>query len=174
MELTLNMTMSLNGIAARDNDSTDIFQRGEWGMFVEMARQAGAIIWGRRTHEVVRGYGAEALNLFDGIGRVVVSHDPNFELEPGWQVATSPQAALALLEAAGHERALLGGGAKLNSSFAEAGLIDVFVMFVESVIVGKGVPVFAPELGDVRLDLIEVTQVDKDLAQLRYSARREG
>jgi hypothetical protein len=77
MKVTLNMTMLLNGVAARDNDSTDIFQRGEWGMVIDMARQTGALIWGRRTHEAVRRYSEEALAAFDGLGRIVVSHDPN-------------------------------------------------------------------------------------------------
>jgi hypothetical protein len=64
MHVTLNMTTSLNGVAARENDSTDIFQRGEWVMFMEMARKSGALIWGRRVHEVVRGYGVQALAAF--------------------------------------------------------------------------------------------------------------
>ncbi|HEY8870819.1 MAG TPA: hypothetical protein VIM30_15720 [Candidatus Limnocylindrales bacterium] len=43
MDVTLIMTTSLNGVAARQNDTTDIFQRDEWPMFIEMARQTGAL-----------------------------------------------------------------------------------------------------------------------------------
>jgi dihydrofolate reductase len=174
MTLTLNMTTSLNGIAARENDSTDIFQRGEWAMFMDMARETGAMIWGRRTHEVVRGYGEQALAAFDGLYRIVVSHDASLHLETGWNVATSPQAAVAQLKAAGHEQALLGGGGTLNTSFVQDGLVDEIVIFMESVVVGKGIPVFSTDVLDLRLDLVDLTRVDNELAQLRYTVRRDA
>jgi dihydrofolate reductase len=174
MQVTLNMTTSLNSLAARDNDSTDIFQRAEYPMFIELARQKGALVWGRRVHEVVRGYGPQAFAAFDGLGRIVVSHNADFSVEPGWSVATSPKAAIAQLEAAGHQQALLGGGGTLNSSFVKAGLIDEIVIFMESVIVGRGVPAFSPAVfDDLRLDLVEAARVDKDLVKLRYAVRRE-
>lgn len=166
MKLLLNMSMSVNGMAARENDSTDFLAR-EWPLFVELARQTGALVWGRRTHELVRGYG-QALQLFDGLGRIVVSHNPHLPLEPGWHVATSPQEALDLFAEAGHEQALLGGGATLNASFVHAGLINEVIINMDSVIVGRGVPIFAPQAFEVPLHLLEMKQAGDEIVQLRY------
>jgi dihydrofolate reductase len=170
MNVVLNMTMSVNGIVADEHDSTAIFTRGEWPMFMEMARQAGALVWGRKTHEIVRSYGEGALQGFDGLTRIVVSHDPHLRLEPGWQAATSPQEAVSLLGKTGQAEAVLGGGSSLNSAFARAGLIDEVVIFMESLVAGRGVPVFSPEVLDLRLDLLEASRVDSELVRLRYKA----
>ena len=174
MNIILNMSMSLNGMAARENDSTDFLAHGEWLLFVELARQTGAIVWGRKTHEIIRSYGEQALHSFDGLVRIVISHNPHLFLEPDWQVATSPQQALALLTTLGQTQALLGGGASLNTAFARASLINEIVVNIDSVIVGCGVPLFAPETFDLRLHLLEMKQVHDEVVQLRYQVCPEA
>ena len=168
MNVILNMSMSLNGMVARENDSTDFLTHGEWLRFVELAHQTHALVWGRRTHEIVRGYGEPVLHGFDGLARIVVSRDPNFPLELGWQVATSPQQALALLTSAGQTQVLLGGGPRLNRAFACTGLINQVIIFMDSVIVGRGIPLFAPEVFDLHLHLLDLKQVHEEIVQLRY------
>jgi hypothetical protein len=51
------MAISLNGMVARENDDTDFLAHDNWEIFVELAYQVGAMIWGRKTHEIVRTYG---------------------------------------------------------------------------------------------------------------------
>ena len=171
MNVILNMSMSLNGLVARENNSTDFLTHGEWPMFVELAHQRGALMWGRKTHEIVRGYGEAVLHGFDGIVRIVISRAPNFPLEPDWQLATSPQQALALLTTLGQTQVVLGGGASLNTAFAQAGLIDQIVIFIDSVVVGRGVTIFAPEAFDLHLHLLEIKQVHDEVVQLSYQVR---
>jgi len=172
MDVILHMALSLNGMVARDNDDTDFLAPDNWTIFVELAHETGAVIWGRRTHELVRGYGAQYIRDLDGTTRVVVSGNPALDLEPGWQVAGSPEAAVALVAAASRERSLLVGGAALNTAFARAGLIDGVIVNVESVIIGRGIPLFAPETFDLPLRLREVRRVREEIAQLRYDVRR--
>ncbi|HKY54965.1 MAG TPA: dihydrofolate reductase family protein [Anaerolineales bacterium] len=174
MNVILNMSVSVNGIAARKNDSTDFLTHGEWPLLVELAQQTGAILWGRRTHEVVRAaYGEQALHAFDGLVRMVVSHNSQLALEPGWHVATSPQQAVALFTDAGQLQALLAGGPTLNTSFVRARLINEVVLFTDSVIVGRGLPLFAPEPFDLPLHLLEITQVRDEVVRSRYQVRSE-
>jgi dihydrofolate reductase len=173
MKVILSMSMSLNGIVARENNSTDFLNHGEWPLFVELARQSGALVWGRKTHEIVRSYGEQVLHGFDGLVRIVMSHDPNLLLEPGWQVATSPQQALAHLGAANQTQAVLAGGASVNTAFACAGLINEAIFNIGSVIAGCGVPLFSPETFDLPLQLIEMKQAGEEIVQLRYAVRQE-
>ena len=168
MELILHMAISLDGMVARENDDTDFLAHDNWLIFVDLAHETGAMIWGRRTHEIARGYGDQFLHDLDGLGRVVVSGDPQLILEPGWQRAASPEGAVSLLEQLGHGRALLVGGAALN----RAGLIDEVVVNVESVIVGRGIPLFAPATLDLRLRLLDVKQVRQEIVQLHYHVRK--
>jgi dihydrofolate reductase len=172
MSVVLNMTTTANGMAARSNDSTAVFERGEWPMFIELARSTGALIWGRRTHEIVRGYGPAAMAAFDGIGRIVMTHHADYWVEDGWAVATSPQEAVSKLAAAGHADALVGGGGTTNAGFLQAGLVDEAVLFVESVLLGDGVPAFASQPYEVRLSLADVEQVDPHLLKLRFGVVR--
>jgi riboflavin biosynthesis pyrimidine reductase len=172
MEVILHMAMSLDGMVARENDDTDFLAHDNWTLFVELARQTGALIWGRRTHELVRGYGASFLVDLNGLGRVVVSGDAQLALEPGWQRAASPEQAVALLEDAGHKRTLVVGGAALNTAFAQAGLVDAVILNVESVIVGHGIPLFAPAPLDLRLQLLAVQRVREEIVQLHYRVPR--
>jgi dihydrofolate reductase len=171
VDVILHMAISLDGMVARENDDTDFLAPDNWTIFVELARATGAMIWGRRTHELVRGYGASYIADLDRVERVVVSRDPELALEPGWQRVDSPERAVALLEDAGHERALLVGGAALNTAFARAGLIDEVVINVESVIVGRGIPLFAPATLDLRLHLLGVLRPREEIVQLRYCVR---
>jgi dihydrofolate reductase len=167
------MTATLNGLVARENDSTNCFTHGEWLMFTGLVHETGALIWGRRTHEIVRGYGEAVLNGFDGLTRIVVSHNQNFALEPGWQLATSPQQAFSLLATSGQTQAVLGGGASLNTAFAQEKLINEVVVFMDSVIVGRGVPMFAPAVFDLHLHLLELNKVHEEVVKLRYQVSAE-
>lgn len=169
MKVIVNMSVALNGIAARDTDTTDFLTHGEFDLFLAATREAGALAWGRRTHEVViRNYGIEVLQLFNELGRVVVSKDAGFEVQEGWKVATSPQQVLEILSADGHGQLLLGGGPTLNTSFAKAGLIDEVVFNIGSVLVGRGLPVFAPQEDDAQLTLLDMKRGGDEVVTLRY------
>jgi dihydrofolate reductase len=130
VKVILHMAISLNGMIARENYATDFLSAENWKIFVSLAYQTGAMIWGRITHEDVRTYGEQYIRDLERIQRVVVSRDTLFSVEPGWQLAASPQHALDLLTATGVEKTLLVGGASLNSAFARAALIDEVILTI--------------------------------------------
>lgn len=168
MKITLFMAISLNGIIARPDYREDFLSHFNWTSFLDCARQTGALIWGRKTHEKARKYAPQALGQMQDFRKVVVSSDAGFELEPGFELANSPQHALARLQVQGCQQATLAGGSILNSSFAREHLIDEVRMNVEAVIIGRGIPVFAPSDADLRLQLIEVQQLNEKIVQLYY------
>ena len=84
MKVVLRSAISLNGIIAREN--------------MEDIRKAGCMIWGRKTHEVVKTWGKEYLDDLKGIRIVVISSDENYEVGFGFELAHSPKEALAKLE----------------------------------------------------------------------------
>ena len=167
MRITLFMACSLNGIIARPDYREDFLSREHWDGFLACARRTGALIWGRKTHEKCRRYGPQYLDAMKGLAAIVVTTDPGFALEPGFERAASPQDAVSTLEAKGLAEATLAGGSILNASFARAGLIDQVELQIEAVIIGRGIPIVAPGDFDLRLGPATVAQVTERILQVR-------
>ncbi|MDR3687511.1 MAG: dihydrofolate reductase family protein [Coriobacteriia bacterium] len=62
----------------------------------------------------------------------------------------------------------LVGGGKLNSSLLDAGLIDEIQLFVQPVVLGGGVPLFASPNTGARLTLETTLQWPLGVVELRY------
>lgn len=172
MKVTLHMSMSVNAVIAREDDRCDFLAPENWQMLVELAHEAGAVVWGRRTHEVVRGYGGSFLTDLDGLTRIVLTSAADPQLEAGWEVARTPHEALARVAKAGGSHLLVVGGASVNSAFASAGLIDDVILNVESVIIGNGRPLFAPAEFDIPLLLAGMERVRDEIIQLHYKVKK--
>lgn len=162
------MTMSVNGITSRPDYREDFLSAANWYTFLDCVRETGALIWGRKTHEKVMSRNRKYLDEIAGIPKIVVSTQPDFFADSGFEVAASPRDAVARLSGRGHGRATLAGGSILNTAFARDRLIDEIIVNVEAVVVGKGIPLFAADDFDLRLALQEVRQIDPRIVQLRY------
>ena len=172
MRITLFMTMSLNGMTSRPDYREDFLSPANWHSFLDCTRETGALIWGRKTHEKVLTRNRKYLDEMGGIARIVVSSREAFPADAGFEHAVSPTDAVARLERRGVSRATLAGGSILNTSFVKEGLIDDLVVNVEAVAIGRGIPLFAPDDFDLRLELRQVKQIDARIVQLQYEVRR--
>jgi dihydrofolate reductase len=166
------MAISLNGIIARENNKEDFFSDDNWITFVELCSKSGCMIWGRKTYEVVRGWEKEYSESISDIKKVIISSDKNFIIKEGYIKATSPKDALNLLSKQGFKEVILSGGSRLNTSFAKEGLIDEIILNVNSIVVGKGIPLFSPEEFDLKLELMETKKIKNNLIQLRYKVEK--
>lgn len=173
MKVTLFMATSLNGMIARPDYREDFLSRQNWDSFLTCARRTGALIWGRRTHEKVRKYARQYFDTMQDLAKIVVSTEPNFSLEEGFERANSPQEAVTKIEAKGFTEATLAGGSILNGSFAKARLIDSVEVNIEAVIIGRGIPLFAVDDFDLKLDLLTMTQIGDRIVQVRYAVKNE-
>jgi dihydrofolate reductase len=172
MRVTLFESISVNGMIARPDGDTDFFSEYCWSGFAEIAREAGAMIWGRATHDLLRGW-AGARKELEGTRLVVLTRDASYAIEAGWMTAPSPEAATAALERVGCERALVVGGQTVNTAFARAGLLDEVMLFVESVVITPGMPLFSPDaVPDLKLRLREARQGSDSVLVLRYEVLR--
>ena len=66
------MATSLNGMIARPNNEEDFLSEDTWLEWLRWIREVGCVIFGRKTYEVVRGYGEESLQDLKGIKIMVV------------------------------------------------------------------------------------------------------
>jgi riboflavin biosynthesis pyrimidine reductase len=86
----------------------------------------------------------------------------------GFTHANSPENALELLEKQGFKEVIVTGGATINSEFAKRGLVDEVILSVNPVILGEGIPLFAPSDFEMKLKLIGTEKVGEDILELRY------
>ena len=168
MKVTLYMGVSINGYIAKSDGDSEWTSDEDLKGFFDHSKKAGNIIMGKNTFHAANSYGyfpfPEALN-------VVVTHE-KFENTWGENVIfteKSPKEVLAMLEQKGFNEVFLAGGGLLSSSFAKEKLIDEIYLDVEPLLLGKGIPVFAPSTDfEFELKLLEVNKLNEDTVQLHY------
>lgn len=164
------MAISANGIIARENNEEDFLSRKNWNTLVELAHKAGRMIWGRKTYEVVQTWEKEYQEEIKDVKKVIVSSDPDFDPGESYELVSTPKDAIKKLSGEGFSEAILSGGAKLNTSFAKDSLIDEIILNIDSVIIGKGIPLFLPDNFDLDLKLLGTKRFGKNIVQLHYEA----
>lgn len=167
MKVILSMAVSVNGIIATKEGSEDFLSHGNWIQFVKLVNKVGCFIWGRKTYEAVIKWEGDYLNDLNDAKKVIISHS-DLQLEEGFILAHSPEEALQKLENEGFKEVILTGGATNNSEFAKRGLIDEVIFDVNSVVIGEGIPVFAPTNFEMKLQLLSSENVSDDILELHY------
>ena len=162
------MTISLNGIIARENREEDFISYKSWLIWLNAVRENGCVIFGRKTYQNLITWPKRYLKDLQGIKVIVISANSDYQVGSGFELTSSPQEALEKLEKQGFKNVVLTGGSTLNSSFAKLGLIDEVILNVEPVIEGKGIPLFKPENFELKLELIEMKQSKGKTIQLQY------
>jgi dihydrofolate reductase len=148
----------------------------------EQARELAAHFCGRRLYEEMRYWdtpeasaGGEAerefAEVWQALPKVVFSStlrsvEGNARLAAG---GIEEEVARLREEASGD---LAVGGAGLAASFARAGLIDDYRLFVSPVVLGGGTPFFPPLEQRVELELVETRTFGSRVVYLRYAVRR--
>jgi len=167
MKVTLYMAITINGFIAKENDDTGFVSEIEWRSFRNMIKNAGNMIIGSRTYEIMRE-GEEFKGLED-IRILVVSENADFKtIANNHSVAKSPKDALAILEKEGFDKALVAGGGTLNASFMAENLIDEIYLDVEPVIFGRGIRLFRENDFEAKLKLLEIKKLSGNEIQLHY------
>lgn len=172
MKVILFMAVSLNGIIARENNEEDFLSDDNWITFAKLVNDTGCVIWGRRTHEVVKKWEQKFHDQIRNVKKVIVSGSGNVGIGEDYVLAKSPEEALSALDKDGFEQVIISGGSVLNTSFAKAGFIDEVIVNVEPVMVGKGIPLFSPDNFELQLELLEISKISKNIIQLHYKVNK--
>ncbi|HLD77966.1 MAG TPA: dihydrofolate reductase family protein [archaeon] len=176
MKVIVYMAMTANGLIATERDDVWFVSKASWKSFNRMSRRAGNLVMGRRTLDVsIKGtepYASDGSFPYPGRLNVIVSRR---RIRNRWGkdvvFVRSPRAALAELRKRGFKMAFVAGGGGVNASFLQSGLVDELFLDVEAAVLGKGIPLFAPFKGSVRLRLLGVKRLAPDTVQLRYRVR---
>ncbi|MDB5195289.1 MAG: dihydrofolate reductase [Parcubacteria group bacterium] len=165
MKTILMMVMTVNGFIARLNDEVP-WSPEEFKRCAEFAREAGNIIVGRKTYQIMK----ETDDIDDEILTIVISRDV---LEPHGNTVyvTSPTHALAYAKDKGFATANIGGGTALVTDLLTRGLIDEIVLDIEPILFDRGLPLAQVSIPDIHLEHLS-TQQFGDTVRLRYEVKK--
>ncbi|HSE49162.1 MAG TPA: dihydrofolate reductase family protein [Terriglobales bacterium] len=169
MKASAFVGVSVDGFLARPDDGLDFLETGEQEPhgFNEFFRSVDALLIGRRTYEVVLGFGG----WFYGKKRVYVLSSKPLKPAPKKAVVErlsgDPHQVVAQLEARGAKHVYVDGG-QVIQSFLRAGLIDRLILTRVPVLIGQGIPLFGPLSHDIRLRAVKTRQYKGGLVQTEY------
>lgn len=160
--VTMIMAITLDGKIAKNKE-----QLANWTspedkkLFVEVSKDHGVIMMGENTFHTFPKPLPGRLN-------VVFSHEGGENIENSllW-VKGNPAEVLKDLENRGYKKALLGGGAFLNSLFLKNKLISEIIITVEPKIFGTGISLFN-ENTNINLQLIDLKKLNDNVVMLKY------
>ena len=188
----VDISMSLDGFIAGPDDEAGLIHEWYFGgdvesrqnpafrtsaesamVLAELFRATGALIVGRRTYDLTKGWGGE--HPMGAVPVFVVTHrvPPAIPegITPFTFVMTGVETALELARAeAGERDVVVMGGATLVRECLALGVVDEIQIHLAPVIMGEGVRLF--ETGDpARLELLSTTAAP-DVTHVRYRVVR--
>lgn len=169
MRTSVFVGVSVDGFLARPDHGLDWLPPGggEDHGYNEFFASVDAVVIGRKTYEVVLGFGAWAY-----------AKKPVFVLSTG-KLAPAPKGAvverlsgepadiLVQLAARGIQHVYVDGGVTIQR-FLRAGLIQRLVITRVPVLIGEGIPLFGPTGRDIALKHVATRQVAGGMVQSEY------
>ena len=163
--VTLFDSASANGAIARQDDNAGYLTDINFTWWLDLCMKEGAMVWGRRTHEI---YAPSMASSLRGPACFVLTSNANFKVGQGWRVATSPAEAVKMAASASARGLVVSGGSSVNTAFVKAGLVDRVIINFEAILVGDGKPMFSPDKFELPLQLRGVERLTETVVQLRY------
>lgn len=169
MKVILIMGQSLNGFIADEKGREEFISWQSWKEFKKFSEEIGCFIFGRGTYEIIKKQGDLAVDKIKS-EKIIVS---NKKIDVGKNhLASSPKEALEIAKKLGFKMVVLAGGSGLNKSFLEKNLIDEMKIYVEPVIVGNGITLFAEGKFEKKLKFISFKVLKSGLLELRYKVKK--
>lgn len=139
----------------------------------EQAREAGALVFGRRTYEGMAAHWStakgETAEFMNAVPKYVFSRTLE---RADWSNSTlvnedAGKAVARLKEQAGKDLFVFGS-ADLSATLIRHGLVDEYRIGLVPVTLGEGSPLFKPDSEPVRLQLLESRPLGERCLLLRY------
>ncbi|HEY6071056.1 MAG TPA: dihydrofolate reductase family protein [Chthoniobacterales bacterium] len=169
-EIIYYLACSLDGFIATEDGGVKWLERfqgtGEDHGAGELQASVDALLLGSKTYEFALKLGGWPS---PNTPSWVFTHRKLKKLHPSITLTSrTPRQVVELLKARGVRRAWLMGGGKLATSFRNEGLISSYILIVMPIILGRGIPVFAPGGPQRSLALESATPFKSGIVQLRY------
>lgn len=155
--LTLYNVVSEDGFIADKDGKEDFIPDTLWANFLNLCKEYGSIILGRKTYEAIQSYEKELLIPFEElpIKRIVITRDTNFVPKQGYMVVHSPNEAMDLAPSS-----LVSSGPDLNNFLLQNNYIGKVILYVVPESIGEGIKPFDQDLETTMTPVLDVPQIE--------------
>jgi dihydrofolate reductase len=176
-QVVLYIAASLDGFIARSDGSIDWLEglpnpdNSDYG-YGKFLEGIGSIVMGRKTYEVIMGFGVEW--PYAGLQTFVVSRQPGLAINsPDTQLVQEEIPRLiSQLKASSDKDIWLVGGGELATWFLNQDLLDRIILTVIPLVLGNGIPLFAPAPKESNWSLKQVESYSSGAVTLHYDIHR--
>lgn len=167
MKVSIYIAISANGLISNSRNVPDWLSLEYGHGMYAICKKCKAVIMGRTTYDILA---PDYLPLSNEGTTVVLTTNPQAKSDNPTVVFSQQRAGdiIQMLADKGHEEAVIIGGAITMSMFMNAGLVDDIFYVVEPVLFGTGLPSLKEVSLEVKLKLLEVTQLNDHTVQLHY------
>lgn len=163
------MAVSADGYITKHEDAlVDWTSKEDKKLFVKLTKEAGVLVYGRKTFSFHNKALPERLN-------VVMTREPNkYESIPGELEFTNQTARNILLdlERRGYKKAFVAGGPEINELFIKDGLVSELYLTVEPLLFGSGKRLMPETNLEVPLELVETIPLNTNTVVLHYKVKK--
>ncbi|MDR6781937.1 dihydrofolate reductase family protein [Pedobacter africanus] len=167
MKISIYIATSANGFISNSRNNPDWLSPAYGEGFYAICQKTKAVVMGKTTYDILA---PDYLPLKTEGTTVVLTS--NQDLVPPNQTVVftqeRPTEIVKRLESAGHDEAVIIGGAMTMSSFLNAGLVSDIYFVVEPTLFAAGLPLVQEMKMDLKLKLISVNKLNEDTVQLHY------
>ncbi len=167
MNISLYLASSINGMISNRTNVPDWLSE-EYGQgFMAICQRIKAVIMGKTTYEILN---PDNLPLRDEGTLIVLTHDTAAKPSQSNTIFTdkTPQEIVRILEARGHNEAVIIGGTQTVSEFVKSGLVDELYLVIEPVLFGAGLPLLRDVDAEYKITLLDVQKLNTQTVQLHY------
>jgi dihydrofolate reductase len=170
MKASVYVATSLDGFIAREDGAIDwlpgLSAEEDYG-YGRFMKSVDALVLGRKTYETALGLGPWPYKK-----PVVVLSRSGIRIRPELAgsvetMSCPPAEVLGLLEARGIRHVYVDGGRTIQA-FLDAGLVQELIITRVPVLLGRGIPLFGPRVGDIHLRHVETKAFGTGMVQSRY------
>ncbi|MDO3641806.1 dihydrofolate reductase family protein [Mucilaginibacter sp. L3T2-6] len=171
MKISIYIAIAANGKISNQRNVPD-WLSAEYGQgFEAICKKYKAVIMGKTTYNILA---PDYLPLKTDGTTVVLTTNPHERSENSTVVFTQDGAGkiVEMLAAKGHTEAVIIGGTQTISEFIKAGAVTDIYFVMEPVIFGSGLPFLNDVDLELKLNLLEVTKLNKNTVQLHYEIQK--
>jgi dihydrofolate reductase len=171
MKISIYIAISANGFISNSRNVPDWLSNEYGEGLYAMCNEYNAVIMGKTTYNILA---PNYLPLKDRGTTVVLTSDKNSKSENPTVVFTrdNPLAIVKNLEAKGHTKAVIIGGAMAIKEFVNAGLVDDIYFVFEPVLFHAGLPLLKDVNLDFKLRLLEMKKLNDNTVRLHYEVKK--
>jgi len=168
-KLVLYIATSLDGYIARSSGEFDwLFSDQDYG-YTEFFAGVDTVLMGRKTYEQALGFGEYP---YKGTRSFVFSRTPRAQDANATFVSGDLASFVSELKRGPGKDIWLVGGGEIVAECVRHDLIDDFRLFVHPLILGEGIPLFAPGLPERPLQFVRSQSFDSGLVEVSYKRAR--